>query len=150
MTKSQRSSIALPSCRLEWRPSRWVIATLALLVVLGILSIFVSEMLRPLAWPLVLVTLAYGIRLIRRESSKSTLCFAWHGNDAAVTLDGEPIHDVELQWRGPLAFVRWRDGTGRPKRASWWPDTLPAASRRELRLAAPVTIASRQRGAMAP
>ncbi|MEJ7746113.1 MAG: hypothetical protein WKF61_05045, partial [Luteimonas sp.] len=67
-----------------------------------------------------------------------------------VMLDGEPIDEVKLQWRGSLAFVSWRGKAGRIQRVSWWPDTLPPASRRELRLAAPAAIASRQRGAMAP
>jgi toxin CptA len=41
-----------------------------------------------------------------------------------------------LQWRGPLAFLRWRDSDGRMHRLAWWPDVLPVAARRELRLAA--------------
>lgn len=150
MSKSHRYSIALPSCRLEWRPSSWVTGCLLALTVLGVFSILVSEMPRSVAWPLAASALGYGIRLTRRESRKPKLSFVWPGNDGPVTLDGKPIRDVELQWRASLAFVRWRDQTGRIRYVSWWPDRLSAASRRELRLAAPVVIASRQRGAMAP
>jgi toxin CptA len=67
-----------------------------------------------------------------------------------ATLDGQPIDNVRLQWRGPLAFLFWRDRQGRPQRLSWWPDTLPAASRRELRLAASCLEAARSHRQMAP
>ncbi|WP_240906136.1 hypothetical protein [Thermomonas sp. HDW16] len=52
-----------------------------------------------------------------------------------ATCDGERIDDLQLGWRGPLAFLRWRDGEGRRQRASLWPDRLPAGMRRELRIA---------------
>lgn len=150
MSKSHRSSIASPICRLEWRPSRWMIAGLLTLTILGVFSILVSEIPRLVAWPLAACALGRGLWLSRSESRKPNLSFVWRGRDAPVTLAGNPIRDVALQWRGSLAFVRWREQTGRIRRVSWWPDTLSAASRRELRLAAPVDIASRQRGAMAP
>lgn len=51
-------------------------------------------------------------------------------------LDGDVLADVELQWRGSLAFLCWRGTAGRTHRLSWWPDTLPVEARRELRLAA--------------
>ncbi|MCY7354202.1 MAG: hypothetical protein LH470_03830 [Lysobacter sp.] len=150
MSKSHRSSIASPNCRLEWRPSRWVIGGLLALTALGVFSILVSEMPRPVAWPLAASALGYGLWLTRLESRKPTLSFVWPGSDGPAMLDGDPIREVEVQWRGSLAFVRWRVKTGRIQRVSWWPDTLSPASRRELRLATPVAIASRQRGAMAP
>jgi len=150
MSKSHRSSIASPGCRLDWWPSRWVIVGLRALTALGVFSIFVSEMPRFAAWPLAAVTLGYSLWLTRLESRKPSLSFVWPGHDGPAMLDGKPIHEVEVQWRGSLAFVRWRGKTGRIQRVSWWPDTLSPASRRELRLAAPVTIASRHRGAMAP
>jgi len=127
-----------------------VIVGLLALTALGVFSILVSEMPRPVAWPLAASALGYGLLLTRLESRKPNLSFVWPGNESPVTLDGEPIGEVELQWRGALAFVRWRDKTGRTHHASWWLDTLPVTARRELRLAAPVAITSRQRGAMAP
>ncbi|MEO6364658.1 MAG: hypothetical protein ABIO38_01195 [Luteimonas sp.] len=150
MSKSHRSSVASPRCRLDWRPSYWVIVALLALTALGVFSILVSEIPHPVAWPMAASALGYGLWLTRVEARRPARSFLWPGNEAPVMLDGEPVHEVEVQWRGSLAFVRWRGKRGRIQRASWWPDTLPAASRRELRLAAPMAIASRQRGAMAP
>ena len=47
------------------------------------------------------------------------------------------MEDLDVEWRGALAFLRWRDAAGRTQRRGFWPDTLPAGKRRELRLAAP-------------
>ena len=52
-------------------------------------------------------------------------------------LDGVPLADAALAWRGPLAFLRWRDAAGRRGRLAWWPDTLPPAERRVLKLWSP-------------
>ena len=65
-------------------------------------------------------------------------------------LDGEAIHDVAVQWRGPLAFLSWRGTEGRVHRLSWWPDTLAVGPRRELRLAAMARLPSRPARSMAP
>ncbi|MDR6840505.1 hypothetical protein [Pseudoxanthomonas sacheonensis] len=102
------------------------------------------------AWPLSGLVLAYGAWQARREWRLPGHELFFPGNDLPVTLDGQPIDNVKLQWRGPMAFLLWRDRQGRPRRLSWWPDTLPAARRRELRLAAGSLDASRHRRAMAP
>lgn len=150
MTHSLHSSSASVSCRLEWRPSRWVTGVLSLLGILAALSMLVSEMPRLAAWPLALSALAFGLWRARRESRSPTCEFFFPGNDLAVMLDGVPIDLVEVQWRGSLAFVRWQGRDGQDRRLSWWPDTLPATRRRELRLAAGGLAASRNRLAMAP
>ncbi len=131
-----RSSGTSAACRLEWRPSRWLIGALAALSLLAACSVIASELPRALAWLLAIGVPAYGAWLARREARKPVRQFFWAGNDAAVTLDGQPIDGVSVQWRGPLAFVCWCNGDGRVQRLGWWPDTLPAARRRELRLAA--------------
>ncbi|MEO8366089.1 MAG: hypothetical protein ABI538_07770 [Pseudoxanthomonas sp.] len=123
---------------------------LSLLGILGALSILASEMPRLAACPLALSALAFGLWRARRESKSPAHEFFFPGNDLAVMLDGAPIDLVEVQWRGSLAFVRWQGRDGRSRRLSWWPDTLPAARRRELRLAAGSLAASRQRQRMAP
>ena len=64
--------------------------------------------------------------------------------------DGLAVERFRIDWRGPLAFVSWRDGHGRTFRRSLWPDTLSAAGRRELRLAADRDDAGRRPGPMAP
>ena len=150
MTHSHHSSSASVNCRLEWRPSRWVTGVLVLLGILAALSILVSEMPRLAAWPLALSALVFGLWRARRESRSPTHEFVFPGNDLPVILDGAPIGSVEVQWRGPLAFVHWQGRDGQSRRLSWWPDTLPAARRRELRLAAGSLEASRRTPAMAP
>jgi toxin CptA len=113
-------------------------------------SVLVSEMPRIAAWPLAVATLVYGSCLARREWRRPHRAFVFPVGDAPVLVDGRPATDVALQWRGPLAFLRWRDDGGRLHRAAWWPDTLPAARRRELRLAATPHEAAPGRGSMAP
>ena len=123
MSKSRRSSIASVPCRLEWRPSRW----------LGAMS-----------WALAL--LACVIERLRAECAAENHVTVYVPNapltplaegvqcDTCAGLDGAPIVDLRFGWRGPLAFACWRDGTGRSHRASWWPDTLDAGMRRELKV----------------
>jgi toxin CptA len=55
--------------------------------------------------------------------------------EGQATVDGQIVDGLRVDWRGPLAFVAWRDAEGRVVRRSLWPDTLSAARRRELRLA---------------
>jgi len=150
MTHSHHSSSASVSCRIEWRPSRWVIGALFALGMFAAFSVLASAMPRWAAWPLSVSALAYGMRQARREWRLSRHEFFFPGNDLPVMLDGLPIDKAEVQWRGPLAFLLWRDLRDRPMRLSWWPDTLPAERRRELRLAASGLDASRRRSAVAP
>ena len=140
----------VPEARIEWRPSRWLLTAILVLGVLAALSILASEMPRILAWPLALAALAHGARLFRRERRRTPQSFVLRGEATPVLVDGVAVEGFELQWRGPLAFARWRDRQGRRQRRTWWPDTLPAARRRELRLAAPVPRAARGGASMAP
>lgn len=150
MTHSHHSSSGSVSCRLEWRPSRWLTGVLTLLGILAALSVLASEMPRLAAWPLALSALAYGLWRAWRESRSPVREFFFPGNDLPVMLDGAPIELVEVQWRGSLAFIFWKERDGRCRRLSWWPDTLPAACRRELRLAAGSRDVSRDHRRMAP
>lgn len=136
--------------RLEWRPSCWPLAVLAALTVLAPFAVLVSEMPRSAAWPLALAASVYGGWLFRREQRRPPRTFVFPGDDAPVLLDGEAVDEVTVQWRGPLAFVRWRDADGSTHRLGWWPDTLPPARRRELRLAAPPPLAAPDAASMAP
>lgn len=150
MSRSQRSCNASVSCRLEWRPSRWVTGTLLMLGVLAAWSVLASEMPRAWAWPLAFAALAYAGWLARREAHKPIQAWFWPGTDLPATVDGTVAREVVVAWRGPLAFVHWRDADGRVRRQSWWPDTLPPARRRELRLAATPAQASPAAASMAP
>ena len=134
MPHSTRWSDTSAHCRLDWRPSRWVIAALAIGGVLAAFAVLTAELSRAFAWPLALGAWGYGTWQARRQARTPMQHFVW--SLGQVARDGERIRDVAVQWRGPLAFMRWRDGAGRLRHCSWWPDTLSAAQRRELRLAA--------------
>ncbi len=138
----------VPEARLAWRPSAWLSACLAVLTVLAVFSVLASEMPRWPASGLCLLVLGHGGWLLRREwrGPRTELIF----RSGRLTVDGVGVAQAGVQWRGPLVFVSWRDGAGHVRRLSWWPDTLPAACRRELRLAGPLAAAARGRGSMAP
>ncbi len=150
MPHSGRWSNASAPCRLEWRPSRWLAGALAALATLTAFSVFASGMPRIAAWPLVLASLGWGVRQAWMELRQPRREWVFPGGEAPILLDGLPVEAVQVEWRGPLAFVRWRGPEGRIRRLAWWPDTLPAARRRELRLAAGQGEASRSRRTMAP
>ena len=156
MPRSTRSSSAsasfLPesdSCRISWRPSRWVTAALLLLSVLAPVAVLASEMPRRAAWPLAGIAAIAGLRGTLREARQAPRWLelpaavvprngapagAHRGEAPRAALDGVPLAEAALSWRGPLAFLRWRDGAGRCGSLSWWPDTLSPAERRLLRL----------------
>ena len=64
-------------------------------------------------------------------------------------IDAEPVEQIELLERGPLLVLRWRLGKRR-QQLLFWPDTLPKAQRRELRLAVKAHGVSRQPPGVAP
>ena len=154
MPNSLRSSPASAPCRLEWRPSRWLLAALLVLSVLAPLSVLGSDLPRAGAWPLAIGAAGYGLWLVRREAGRArrllVLGAAHMPGGPRDTLDGRPVQACRISWRGPLAFVHLLDLDGRELRLAWWPDTLPAAQRRELRLAAGSPDAGRHRGDRAP
>lgn len=150
MSNSPHWSSASAPCRFEWRPSRWLIAALCVLAVLAGVALWTSDLGPRLAWPLAASALGYGLWLAHRESRKPPNDILIHVAGARVVVDGERVDDFRVDWRGVLAFARWRNGEGRVHRRVWWPDTLPAATRRELRLAAPVETSPRDAASMAP
>lgn len=150
MPRSGRWSSGSLRCRIEWRPSRGLAAALLMLAVLAAFALLASELPRSAAWPLALLALVHGARLGWHRLHRRTRQFEFAGQDAPVRVDGEPVREAWVTWRGPLAFVRWRDRRGRTRRLEWWPDTLPPARRRELRLAAPVRRAARRASSVAP
>ncbi|TKR33420.1 hypothetical protein FCE95_03710 [Luteimonas gilva] len=150
MPKSPRWSNGSVSCRLDWRPSRWAIGAILLLGVFAAFAVMASEMPRAWAWPLAAGAAIYAVRRARAEARKPLQAWFWPGNDRQATVDGSPAWEATVAWRGPLAFVRWRDADGRRRYAIWWPDTLPPARRRELRLAAASARTSPSAASMAP
>jgi toxin CptA len=126
-----------------------MIAGLSSLGVLSAFSLAASEMPRPFAWPFALMAASYAACLVRRECRRQPHQLVWPF-DGAPLLDGLALQDAQLQWRGPLAFLRWRDSEGRRQHLAWWPDKLPPRSRRELRLAAASSAGTRADTSMAP
>lgn len=129
-----RSSNASAPCRFELRPSRWLIGAMLAMTFLAPFAVLASEMPQWAAWPLAACAAACGAYLVRREVKQPVRQVVINSEDAA-TIDGQVVDALRVDWRGPLAFVVWRDAKGRPVRRSLWPDTLSAAQRRELRLA---------------
>ncbi|MCR6661692.1 MAG: hypothetical protein NVV60_00750 [Luteimonas sp.] len=113
------------------------------------LSIHASACPPLLAWLLSIAILAHGALAFRKEGRRPRRGFVFHPDGTAL-VDGLRVDGLHLAWRGPLAFVTWLDGDGRRHRLAWWPDTLPAARRRELRLAAPADVAAGGRTSVAP
>ncbi len=134
------SSDASSTCRIDWRPSRLLVAALLMLGFAGAYAVLASGLPRALAWPLALAAAGQGAWLARRESRRLPGALVlgpglaeWREPDGAVHRLGA----VSLQLRGPCAWLDARTPDGRRLRRSWWPDTLGAAAARELRLARP-------------
>lgn len=143
-------SNASAPCRLEWRPSRLLAGSLMLLGALGAASILGSEIPVPAAWPSALAVVVYAMWLAGRELRRPVRGLMVPAGDGAAMLDDVPMTDLDVQWRGPLAFVQWRDEHGLRQRLQFWPDTLPASDRRELRLAMIARHAAPAARSMAP
>lgn len=127
-----------------------MIGALLALALLAPLAILQSALPWGLAWPAAAAALAYGAWLARRACLQPMQDLVVPTGVDPVTLDGRVLDDVRVQWRGPLAFLRWRDDAGRTRHLAWWPDTLPARHRRELKLAMQARKAARPHGSMAP
>jgi len=135
MSKSRRSSNVSAPCRFDWRPSRRLTAALCALALLAPLSLFASDLPLALAWPCALLAAGCGGVEARRHAAQPprTLCIPAGAGEARC--DGARMDALCVRWRGPLVFLHWRGSDGRLHRLAFWPDTLDAAGRRELRLA---------------
>lgn len=104
---------------------------------LGMLAAF-AVLACELPWlvslPIATSALVSGAWLARRELLRSALDLVIPNGNAA-TIDGMPVNDLQVHWRGSLAFLQWCDAAGRRQRRQGWPDNLGPAARRELRLA---------------
>lgn len=134
----------------EWRPSRIQVATLLVLAAAAAFSVLMSDLPPIAARTLAPAVLSWGAWRAWRESRRPRCTIAIPADAARARVDGEPVDDLSVRWRGPLAFVQWRDGDGHTRRRAFWPDTLPAARRRELRLAAPPAVPARAPTSVAP
>ena len=142
-------SSASAICQLEWRPSPALAWALRLLGLLGAVAVLNCELPSVVAWPVALVPLAHGAWLGHRHGQQPTRRLWWIAG-RLPELDGIALREAHMHWRGPLVFLRGRDADGRVLRLAWWPDTLPRAVRRELRLVAQVPPVTPTTPAMAP
>src|SRR5690606_20350707 len=85
------------------------------------------------AIPAAIAVLAGAIAVLRREACRDAVLVELSADTVAV--DGSAVASLSVAWRGPLAFMRWREPSGRTRRLVWWPDVLSTEARRRLRLA---------------
>ena len=121
-----------------------------MLGVLAALAVIASELPWPVAAPLACAAIVYGEWLARHESRRGVSEIVIPANEAPATIDGLPMQNLHVQWRGPLAFLHWRDGEGQRRYLQGWPDNLSAAERRELRLAMAARAPTHSPRSMAP
>ncbi len=128
--------------RCEWRPSRWLAGALALLGLLAAGAVRGCELETGIAWPASLVAMGWGLWLARREWRRPHRQLLIPSSPAVATIDGLAMETLRLIERGPLLILRWRQA-GTCGQLLFWPDTLPRAQRRELRLAVRTRAVSR-------
>lgn len=137
------SSTSSSTCRIDWHPSLWLALALLGLGVMAAVSLWLSALPMPVKLAGMVVALAEGTRLARRQRSLPPVAVDWLGGDEPAYLTGREgvakLEAVQVHLRGPLASLAGTDAQGRRNRLLWWPDTLDAAGRRELRLAASVS-----------
>lgn len=125
---------------IDWRPSRLLCAAHAVLALLAGFSLFLSALPQLACWLGALVVALCAGRSIRRLASRpaQVLRIAEDGSWAVLLCVGQPprlYSPARLGIRGPMAFLRVRDSAGGSVQWNWWPDTLPAEARRQLRMA---------------
>lgn len=139
-------SNAPPTLHLTWRPSRYVVAALALLGCAGAFASFASDLPLTIGMPLAIASFGWGLASSLREHRRPRRVFK-RSADGTMTLDTMQIQCAHLLWRGSLAYLSVRDADGRTHRLSFWPDTLGPRARRALRLALDVPEPTRRRAA---
>lgn len=120
------SNASLP-CRIDWRPSRWLVGALCALAALAALSVMASGLPGQLKPMFAVVSALYGLALARREALRRPV---------SLDLAGATL---VLREQGPLLRLQACTADGRRWSRTWWPDTLSTPDRRRLRLAASVS-----------
>ncbi|MBW8366395.1 MAG: hypothetical protein K0M70_00845 [Arenimonas sp.] len=137
------SSNASWTCRIDWRPSRWLAAALTCLGLMAALSLGLSALPAALALPGAVLAAGWGAWLARRQLQRPPCSLDWLGGDEPAYLTQRDglirIDAVTVRLRGPQATLAGTDRHGRIHRLAWWPDTLPPQDRRQLRLALAVS-----------
>lgn len=149
MRRRRNSSPTSAPFRCEWRPSRWLSRALTGLAVLAAVSIMNCRLEPGHVWPFAVLVLGLGLLQAWAESRRPPRDLLIPPPPGPSCVDGIPVEQIELLERGPLLVLRWRQGKRR-QQLLFWPDTLPRAQRRELRLAVKAHGVSRQPPGMAP
>lgn len=140
------SSSSSSTCRIDWRPSRWLACALLALGTAAALSLWLSALPLAVQLPGMLTALVAGAHLARRHRALPALAVDWLGGDEPAWVTGPRgvvrLDRIVVGMRGPLATLAGTDARGRRQRLGWWPDTLDAAGRRQLRLAVSVSCRS--------
>ncbi len=134
--------------QLPWRPSHVLAACLWALGLGAALSLLASECPPAVAWPAAVAALAWARHSARCELRRPARRLDHGGR--GLRLDGRAMSVQGLHRRGWLLRLDLRGEDGRRERLLWWPDTLGAHGRRELRLAAAVGACARRPRSMAP
>lgn len=133
------SSAASSTFRIDWRPSRWLLAALSAIGGLAGLSLGLSDLPALPATLAAAGSVAWTAHLVLKEARRPAGVVMIGPATAHLHLNGsaapEPLRDLRWQLRGPLAVLLARDDQGRRVCLDWWPDTLPPSSRRQLKLA---------------
>ena len=135
-------SITSANFRCEWRPSRWQAGALLLLGLLAAISLLNCELEKFPAWLAAMLAIGWAAWLAVRGWRKPCCRLLVPSNRSPASIDGQPVDDVQMFERGPLLLLRWHSGKRRGQ-LLFWPDTLPRARRRELRLAMQARAVSR-------
>ena len=133
-------SITSAPFRREWRPSRWMSSAWVLLGLLAAFSFLNCALETHIVWPMALLVLGVGLLQAWREAASPVRQLLV--SPSAASIDGVVVETPQLLERGPLTILRWHAGKRRGQ-LLFWPDTLPRAQRRELRLAVRAHVISR-------
>ena len=120
------SNASLP-CRIDWRPSRWLVGALCALAALAALSVMASGLPALLKPMIAVIAGLYGLAVARREALRRPV---------SLDLAGATL---VLREQGPLLRLQAGTAGGQGWSRTWWPDTLSTPDRRRLRLAASVS-----------
>lgn len=132
------SSSASSTCRIEWRPSAWLVAGLAVMGALAAIAVLSSAMPAPASPLVAALALAEGLRLAWREWRRAPRRLLLSAGRAWLAQDGvAPVALSAHRWqvRGRFAWLQGRDVRGRTHWLAWGPDTLDPGALRELQLA---------------
>lgn len=149
MRHRHNSSRISATCRFEWRPSYWLKAALLLLGVAAPTAIALSDAPIAVVVPGCIAAALWALRLLIIECKRQPVEVLMPQSELPVRIDDVAVEQVQVQNRGPLTVLSWRE-LGRWRCLLFWPDTLSREQRRELRLALDARRVSQLTSQVAP